>query len=47
VRPVAEQLERYDAVTLDSVQRAFRRVVESPRVLAAVGPVTKAQLTAV
>ena len=44
VRPVADQLKRYDAVTRADVQRAFQRVVATPRVLAAVGPVTKQQL---
>jgi predicted Zn-dependent peptidase len=44
VRPVDEQLARYDAVTLDDVTRAIRRVLENQRVVAAVGPVKKAQL---
>jgi predicted Zn-dependent peptidase len=46
VRPVADQLARYDAVTLEDVTRAVRRVLENQRVVAAVGPVKKAQLTA-
>jgi predicted Zn-dependent peptidase len=45
VRPVADQLARYDAVTLEDVTRAVRRVLENQRVVAAVGPVKKAQLT--
>jgi predicted Zn-dependent peptidase len=44
VRPVADQLKRYDAVTRPDVQRAFQRVVSTQRVLAAVGPVSKQTL---
>jgi predicted Zn-dependent peptidase len=44
VRPVAEQLERWDAVGHDDVRRVIDHVLCGPRVLAAVGPLTKASL---
>jgi predicted Zn-dependent peptidase len=44
IRPVAEQLERWDAVGAEDVRRVIDRVLSGPRVLAAVGPLTKASL---
>ena len=41
---VAEQLERWDAVGAEDVRRVIDRVLSGPRVLAAVGPLTKASL---
>jgi predicted Zn-dependent peptidase len=40
-----EHLARYRAVTLDDVRRVTDRVLTGPRTVAAVGPVTKAQVT--
>jgi predicted Zn-dependent peptidase len=44
VRPVAEQLARWDAVDHEAVRRVIERVLGGRRVLAAVGPLTKASL---
>jgi predicted Zn-dependent peptidase len=44
VRPVADQLGRWDAVGHDDVRRVIDRVLAAPRALAAVGPLTKASL---
>jgi predicted Zn-dependent peptidase len=44
VVPVVEQIARYEALTLDDVQRVAHRVLGGPRSLAAVGPVTKKTL---
>jgi predicted Zn-dependent peptidase len=44
IRPVADQLARWDAVTHDDVRRVIERVLGGPRSLVAVGPVTKAAL---
>jgi predicted Zn-dependent peptidase len=38
VRPVDDQLARIRAVTAEDVQRVLRRVLDAPRVVAAVGP---------
>jgi len=46
VRPVEEQLARYRAVGHADVERAIARVLDGPRALAAVGPVTKKRLAA-
>jgi predicted Zn-dependent peptidase len=42
VRPVHEQLERWRAVTAADVARATERVLDRPRSLAVVGPVSEA-----
>jgi predicted Zn-dependent peptidase len=42
VRPVHEQLERWRAVTATDVARATERVLDQPRSLAVVGPVSEA-----
>jgi len=42
VRPVAEQVERWRAVTAADVERVIERVVDQPRSLAVVGPVSEA-----
>ncbi len=44
IRPVAEQLARWHAVDHDAVRRVIERVLGGSRVLAAVGPLTKASL---
>jgi predicted Zn-dependent peptidase len=44
IRPVAEQLERWDAVGPEEVRGVIDRVLSGPRSLAAVGPLTKASL---
>lgn len=44
VRPVAEQLARWEAVDQDAVRAVIDRVLSGPRALAAVGPLTKASL---
>jgi predicted Zn-dependent peptidase len=44
VIPVAEQLRRIEAVTLDDVERVVRRVFTGPRSLSAVGPFDEADL---
>ena len=44
VRPVAEQIERYRAVTLADVRRVAQRVLSGARTLTVVGPVTKKSL---
>ena len=44
LRPVAEQLARWEAVDQDAVRRVIDRVLSGPRALAAVGPLTKASL---
>jgi predicted Zn-dependent peptidase len=46
VRPVDEQIARYEAVTHDDVAKVIDRVLGGPRTLAAVGPVTKKALAA-
>jgi predicted Zn-dependent peptidase len=46
VRTVAEQVEQYAAVTRADVHAVIERVLAQPRVLAAVGPVTKKALLA-
>src|SRR5262245_2023013 len=42
VRPVAEQLDRWRAVTVADVDRVIGRVLDEPRSLAVVGPVSEA-----
>ena len=42
IRPVPEQLARWRAVTHEDVRRVARRVLDQPRALAVVGPVTEA-----
>ena len=42
--PVAEQVARWQAVDHDDVRRVIERVFGGPRVLAAVGPLTKTSL---
>jgi predicted Zn-dependent peptidase len=42
VRPVAEQVERWRAVTAADVERVIERVLDQPRSLAVVGPVSEA-----
>jgi predicted Zn-dependent peptidase len=42
VRPVAEQVERWRAVTAGDVERVIERVLDQPRSLAVVGPVSEA-----
>jgi predicted Zn-dependent peptidase len=44
IRPVAEQVARWEAVDHDAVRRVIERVLGGRRVLAAVGPLTKASL---
>jgi hypothetical protein len=44
VRPVAEQLAKWEAVDQDAVHAVIDRVLSGPRALAAVGPLTKASL---
>jgi len=44
IPPVAEQVARWEAVGHDDVRRVIERVLGSQRVLAAVGPLTKAAL---
>ena len=44
IPPVAEQLARWEAVDHDAVRRVIERVLGGRRVLAAVGPLTKAAL---
>jgi predicted Zn-dependent peptidase len=44
IPPVAEQLARWEAVDHDAVRRVIERVLGGKRVLAAVGPLTKAAL---
>ena len=45
VRPIADQLERFAAVTAADVQRVAARIFNGPRSLAAVGPVSKSLLS--
>jgi len=42
VRPVAEQIQRWRAVTAADVERVIERVLGQPRSLAVVGPVSEA-----
>jgi predicted Zn-dependent peptidase len=44
VLPVADQLARWEAVDHEAVRRVIERVLGGRRVLAAVGPLTKASL---
>jgi predicted Zn-dependent peptidase len=44
IRPVADQVSRWQAVTNEDVRRVIERVFSSRRVVAAVGPITKASL---
>ena len=44
VRPVDEQLDRWRAVTAADVARVTERVLDQPRSLAVVGPVSEASL---
>ncbi|HEX9258744.1 MAG TPA: pitrilysin family protein [Acidimicrobiales bacterium] len=44
IRPVDEQLARWEAVTQDDVCRVVARVLDGPRSLAALGPLTKKSL---
>jgi len=44
IRPVAEQVARWEAVDQEAVRSVIDRVLSGPRALAAVGPLTKASL---
>lgn len=46
IRPIPEQVARWDAVTLDDTRRVIERVLSGPRVRCAVGPVEVASLLA-
>ena len=46
ITPIDEHVQRLRAVTVDDVSRVLRRVLDTPRTLAAVGPFEADQLVA-